>query len=217
MTAFARHTGDIAVLSATDLAVLALALTVEVEANGWHRVRESPGKPSQEELENPPAPKSKAKRQRRPKPVKPAAPPAEPAAAVKDDATMPDDVSASLAKLHVADKADERGEQAGTSESESESDDEDAGDWITPSNVGAHKAHDLGLFDSLEPGDAEAPAQPLACACITGDFAMQNVLIQMGLDVIGVGGKRVSEVRTWVLRCHGCFRCVRALSPHNTG
>jgi hypothetical protein len=33
---------------------------------------------------------------------------------------------------------------------------------------------------------------------LTGDYAMQNVALQMGLNVLGSGGKRVREVRTWV-------------------
>jgi len=41
--------------------------------------------------------------------------------------------------------------------------------------------------------------------CITSDFAMQNVLLQMGLNLASVGGKVVRSVRSWVLKCDACF------------
>lgn len=43
VTAFARKTGDLAVLSSADIRVLALCLTLELEENGTWRVREYPG------------------------------------------------------------------------------------------------------------------------------------------------------------------------------
>lgn len=99
-------------------------------------------------------------------------------------------------------------------------DDSDAGEWITPSNVHLHKSRDLGLFPELpqsipssttSPSSVTSPADAtqepvMKVACLTGDFAMQNVLLQMGLNVLGSGGKKVKEVRTWILRCHSCFK-----------
>ena len=41
---------------------------------------------------------------------------------------------------------------------------------------------------------------------MTADFAMQNVLLQMGLGLVGVEGKRIERVKSWVLRCHACFK-----------
>ena len=43
-------------------------------------------------------------------------------------------------------------------------------------------------------------------ACMTGDFAMQNVALQMGLNLVNMDGGGVKYVKTWVLRCHGCFK-----------
>jgi RNA-binding protein NOB1 len=42
-------------------------------------------------------------------------------------------------------------------------------------------------------------------ACITGDFAMQNVLLQMGLRLLAPGGSQVHELHRWILKCHACF------------
>ena len=44
--AWAKHTGDIAVLSRTDLGVIALTYAAEVETNGFANIREVPGKAS---------------------------------------------------------------------------------------------------------------------------------------------------------------------------
>ena len=105
-------------------------------------------------------------------------------------------------------------------------DESDAGEWITPDNVNKHKAEDLGLLPITKtegtqpaPGGTtgegkkkrtrtrtRAPKTQVRVACFTGDFAVQNVLIQMGLGLVGEGGKRIKSVKSWVLRCHACFK-----------
>ncbi|KAH9619927.1 hypothetical protein KSS87_006697 [Heliosperma pusillum] len=41
-------------------------------------------------------------------------------------------------------------------------------------------------------------------ACVTGDFAMQNVILQMGLRLLAPGGMQIRELHRWVLKCHAC-------------
>ncbi|MED6156621.1 hypothetical protein PIB30_015933 [Stylosanthes scabra] len=41
-------------------------------------------------------------------------------------------------------------------------------------------------------------------ACVTGDFAMQNVLLQMGLRLLAPGGSQIHQLHRWILRCHAC-------------
>lgn len=48
--------------------------------------------------------------------------------------------------------------------------------------------------------------KPAKVACFTTDFAMQNVLMQMGLNVISTEGKVIKQMRTWILRCYACFK-----------
>nr|CAD7574208.1 unnamed protein product [Timema californicum] len=43
-------------------------------------------------------------------------------------------------------------------------------------------------------------------ACITGDFAMQNVMKQLGLNVLSVNGRMIRQLRTFILRCYACFK-----------
>jgi RNA-binding protein NOB1 len=85
---------------------------------------------------------------------------------------------------------------------EDPSDDDDGeGDWITPTNVSLHKSQALQLIPSK--GGAEGR---VVTGCMTTDFAMQNVLLHMGLSLVGVDGKKIDRVKTWVLRCHACFK-----------
>ncbi|KAF5774828.1 putative RNA-binding protein NOB1 [Helianthus annuus] len=43
-------------------------------------------------------------------------------------------------------------------------------------------------------------------ACVTGDFAMQNVILQMGLRLVAPGGMQIRELHRWILKCHACFK-----------
>jgi RNA-binding protein NOB1 len=85
--------------------------------------------------------------------------------------------------------------------------DDDEGEWITPSNVSIHKSRALNLLPSDSKGKGKVEG-PLHTGCMTADFAMQNVLLQMGLSLVSVEGKRIEKVKSWVLRCHACFKCV---------
>eukprot|EP01023_Acetabularia_acetabulum_P048717 TRINITY_DN5162_c0_g1_i5.p1 TRINITY_DN5162_c0_g1~~TRINITY_DN5162_c0_g1_i5.p1 ORF type:complete len:496 (-),score=76.48 TRINITY_DN5162_c0_g1_i5:59-1546(-) len=46
-------------------------------------------------------------------------------------------------------------------------------------------------------------------SCITADYAMQNVLLQMGLKLVTPDGRRISEIKKWALRCQTCFLVVK--------
>ncbi|GLT90894.1 hypothetical protein SLE2022_088090 [Rubroshorea leprosula] len=42
-------------------------------------------------------------------------------------------------------------------------------------------------------------------ACVTGDFAMQNVLLQMGLRLLAPDGMQIRQLQRWIWKCHACF------------
>ncbi|KFA66217.1 hypothetical protein S40285_05082 [Stachybotrys chlorohalonatus IBT 40285] len=90
-------------------------------------------------------------------------------------------------------------------EASAESDDEG---WITPSNVQAHRAADSS--------PATAPSQPvlktLQAAILTSDFAMQNVALRMNLNLLSPTLSRITHLKTWVLRCHGCFTVTKDMA-----
>uniref|UniRef100_A0A146L0L7 RNA-binding protein NOB1 n=1 Tax=Lygus hesperus TaxID=30085 RepID=A0A146L0L7_LYGHE len=77
-------------------------------------------------------------------------------------------------------------------------DDDDAG-WITPSNL---KKNILQMYG----GTTEEEVTPIKVACLTTDFAMQNVLKQIGLNIVSLDGLLIKQVRTWILRCYACFK-----------
>ena len=116
------------------------------------------------------------------------------------DSTTPDAPSSESTP-----KSTEPASSAPIFEDPSDSDDGD-GEWITPDNVAKFKAREI-FSDPSSRGKA-APPQDLDVACMTADYAMQNVLLHMGLNLVGLEGKRITVVKTWVLRCHGCYASV---------
>ncbi|VVA91039.1 unnamed protein product [Arabis nemorensis] len=42
-------------------------------------------------------------------------------------------------------------------------------------------------------------------ACLTGDYAMQNVILQMGLRLLAPGGMQIHQLNRWILKCHACY------------
>ena len=48
--------------------------------------------------------------------------------------------------------------------------------------------------------------KPATVACLTMDYAMQNVLMQIGLNTASLEGKVIKEMRTFILRCYTCFK-----------
>lgn len=97
--------------------------------------------------------------------------------------------------------------------------DDGEGFWITPSNIKKHKIRDSTTTNSIVSTSSGADSKPtqrrsdttdrvgpvMKSACMTGDYAMQNVALQMGLNLVSMEGGGVRQVKTWVLRCHGCF------------
>jgi len=80
---------------------------------------------------------------------------------------------------------------------EDQSEDDDDG-WITPGNVKTKKA----VYAGTDEGKVD---QKVAVACMTTDFAMQNVCKQLGLNIIGTNGMVIKETKNWIMRCYGCF------------
>jgi RNA-binding protein NOB1 len=233
VVAFAKKTGDYAVLSTTDLGVVALTYQYEVAVNGDARIRTAPGQklpplnpPKEgeakkeeeekeaeddddsdsegEEVELPEETADAEETAEAPEVATDETPVEDAAAPVPVVETAPvaavEEVTAAVASLSTEDAAPAPGPSAKiAADEDSES---DGGEWITPSNVKAHRSKDLGLL----PDEGRAAAAPLAAACMTGDYAVQNVLLGMGLGLVGEGGKRISKVRSWVLRCHACFK-----------
>ena len=115
-------------------------------------------------------------------------------------------------------------------------DDDEAG-WIGPTSANAssaaaalaavvdplHTVADEEVSVSADDASARCPEAAVlptspCVRVVTADFAMQNVLLQIGIQVVGTGGRMVRGVKTFVLKCHSCFKmCMdstREFCPH---
>ncbi|CAD6451697.1 d124b2db-d2d0-4fe0-809c-cd764d3ad0b8 [Sclerotinia trifoliorum] len=95
----------------------------------------------------------------------------------------------------------------------SESDAEDDGEgWITPSNLKKHQQKDNN--GTFEPQEEQKTIQ---VATITSDYAMQNVMLRMNLNLLSPSLQRIRQLKTWVLRCHACFGITRDMTKQFCG
>lgn len=240
---FARRSGDLAVLSRPDVAILALAYELECERNGgdW-RLRKTPG---QKGLNGKPPLKEEIKGDEGNEGIVDSAPVVEgneQTAAhmerstdeVEQTKTAEDEVSRTMdnlsAELETAHMAQAEESTSTTEESsihtsaeqqlaldvdaESKSDpDSDSEGWITPLNLSAHIAADASGTSTTTSSINKAPSI-LQVATLTTDFAMQNVLLLMNLNLLSATSTptRIRHLKTFILRCHACFNTVKDTS-----
>ncbi|KAJ2822263.1 20S-pre-rRNA D-site endonuclease nob1 [Coemansia sp. 'formosensis'] len=76
------------------------------------------------------------------------------------------------------------------------------GDWITPQNVKQKQAVSAMGMKEAHGGNTRGVTK---VACVTSDFAMQNVMLKMGISLVTPDGVAINRLSTWVLRCHACF------------
>ncbi|KAI9828356.1 MAG: Nin1 binding protein [Thelocarpon impressellum] len=210
---FARKTGDYEVLSRPDLQILALAYELECERNGgdW-RLRKAPG---QKGVNGAPPKKVEEADEEVPE---------------RDEETAADSVSSpvgdseeapqsqveeplekSLQDLQMSSPSEEVKDHAEAiaipAEETPDSEDSGSDGWITPSNIKKQQAKDSNT--STKPVHEQKVMQ---VATMTTDFAMQNVLLQMNLNLLSPSLQRVRHLKTYMLRCHACFATTKDMS-----
>ena len=231
VTEFSRKTGDLVVLSRTDLLCLALTYELECERNGGDgRITTAPG---QKGTKCPPPLKQQAACRDAPEaanhsstadtqPTGVTEDSQEPEAvapletAISDQGCVPvnaldsanaDEAKQGLGNLKITDDTLQHdvptelcpeileGEHVNA-----DPDPSDSEGWITPKNLAKHQAKDINgsTVPILED-------QPVPVALLSGDFAMQNVCLQIGLNLLSPSLQRVRNIRTYILRCHACF------------
>ncbi|XP_059569992.1 RNA-binding protein NOB1 isoform X2 [Alligator mississippiensis] len=201
VTEFSKKTGDFPSLSPADLQVLALTYELQAETGGVAHLRAEPQHQCARTEEEAPAFASASEGQ-------PCESPEfgsflywrKPLPSIEED--LRELLTGDPVSLAVE-------EEESASEEESEEDSDDEKDWITPSNI-KQIQEDVGRCD--------APPADVQVGCVTTDFAMQNVLLQMGLHVLAVNGMLIRQARNYVLRCHGCFKTTsdmtKVFCPH---
>ncbi|CAL3970285.1 hypothetical protein PZA11_006530 [Diplocarpon coronariae] len=95
---------------------------------------------------------------------------------------------------------------------ESDSEGSDGEGWITPSNLKKHQARDASSTTGRV-----AALKPMQVAVITSDFAMQNVILRMNLNLLSPSLQRIRQIKTWVLRCHACFNITKDMTKQFCG
>ncbi|KAI1183783.1 Nin one binding Zn-ribbon like-domain-containing protein [Nemania serpens] len=236
ITDFARRTGDLEVLSKPDIHLMALAYELECEMNsGDWRLRKTPGqkgvngkppaRPENDTTDSPeettmPEESEKVEEERAEvtpssDPIEATEPPVEQTQPIIEPETETETVTQTLESLSleqptpptidvVTETEDKTTED--TSPQEEGAEDNDDEGWITPSNLKKHQAKDQHVLP-------EQPVQRvLKVALLTSDYAMQNVLLRINLNLVSPGLARITRVKTWVLRCHGCFQITRDTS-----
>ncbi|KAI1646800.1 D-site 20S pre-rRNA nuclease [Daldinia loculata] len=236
VTDFARRTGDLEVLSRPDLHLIALTYELECERNGgdW-RLRKTPGQkglngkaPTQQAKESETAEQNDGENSEDKKPEEvdsqnevgqielEGGDPDENSnveSEIQEQPTIQQEtVTKALDSLSLESSAlptvDTIPDDAAVSEpkvadQQEEDEDEDGDGWITPSNLKKHQAKD----------QLSGPEQPiqkfLQVALLTSDYAMQNVALRVNLNLVSPSLARITRVKTWVLRCHGCFAISR--------
>ncbi len=109
----------------------------------------------------------------------------------------------------------EHGIASGTSAASSQLEDEESEDDESASSGSdvsddADSGSEQDYSDDELPSEAEdASAAQSSVASVTADFAMQNVILQMGLRLVAPNGMRIKQLSRWVLRCSACFKITK--------
>ncbi|KAJ3262978.1 Nin1 binding protein [Chytriomyces hyalinus] len=223
VAAFARKTGDFSVLSSTDLRVLALTYMFEKERNGIAHLRTEPMKPQQFAPKKPRvkttdtasvAATEETDTSTSHQPIEQEAEESVLDLSEQNVEYVDEDEDDQLEEAAATIPAPSSEEVAGTTKSSAEvgpgytvDDEDDGGEWITPANIAKIKAkHEQKVQSQL------ASQKRIAVGCLTTDFAMQNVLLQMNLTLVSVDGIQIKKAKSWIMRCHACYKTTTDMS-----
>jgi RNA-binding protein NOB1 len=91
--------------------------------------------------------------------------------------------------------------ESNNSEEDSESDSCDD-EWITPDNLNSY-LHSTET-SKTQPEEELDDSRNVTVEVVTSDFAMQNVLMQIGIPTISLDGVEIRHIKTFKLLCEGC-------------
>ncbi|XP_010436855.1 PREDICTED: RNA-binding protein NOB1-like [Camelina sativa] len=132
----------------------------------------------------------------------------------KDSGKNGEDLSSILKDMRLEEDSLKEGTNAEATFISGEDDIEVEAEGIDVSNQELEVASEAGdTFEASSIADDDSSEQSWSVralsessvACITGDFAMQNVILQMGLRLLAPGGMQIRQVNRWILKCHACY------------
>ncbi|TPX33780.1 hypothetical protein SmJEL517_g03410 [Synchytrium microbalum] len=239
VTTFSKRTGDYPVLSRTDIRLIALAWTLEKEENGMTNLKSDPqpirvnqGKQHKQKKQQQHSNSagvsgtpSTVDSQKLPVAAEQAAESVVPDESVETNDQQPDDQHEEAQHDDQEESSDDEDnevveEDSQTKQDESlptaltplpesapesaKSDDDDDEGWITPSNIQRYKDR-----QNVKVSQPKNVIKEISVGCMTSDFAMQNVMMQMNIKVVSGDGLMIRSVRNSVLRCHACYKITR--------
>ncbi|KRZ15140.1 E3 ubiquitin-protein ligase synoviolin B, partial [Trichinella zimbabwensis] len=180
VTEFAKKTGDYPSLSVTDVKLIAAVYTMELEHVGSEHIIQEPKVQKTSSVGGQKCEEGKGL----PGFYMPS----------KKKQSDCNDLEEAVRKIDIHDNSTSE-EENSFSESDSEYEDEirdtsNLSGWITPENFSS----------TIDSANDTVPV-----ACLTADFAIQNVLLHMGLKVVSVDGMLIKQLKTYILRCFSCF------------
>ncbi|KAK4953662.1 20S-pre-rRNA D-site endonuclease nob1 [Elasticomyces elasticus] len=115
-------------------------------------------------------------------------------------------LNAATEQLDIADEAPDKSHEPtakvdSAHNSAASQSDSDSEGWITPGNLHKRQAEDAGATTKQT-----AEPKMMQVGVLTTDFAMQNVILQMNLNLLSPSMSRVKHLKTFILRCHACFK-----------
>ncbi|KAG5950767.1 hypothetical protein E4U53_004438 [Claviceps sorghi] len=230
VTDFSKRTGDYSVLSRTDIEIIALGYELECERNnGDWRLRNTPGQRSLNGRANSSSEGNKSAQEEVLTTKKEGTEVHESLEQIKNSSTEVEPLCETpalentLGALSLEPEAEKTPSTAYPPEEESVSQDigedetptataassepaindesdSDSDGWITPSNLKKHQAQDSHSNTAPQPLQ-----KTLQAAILTSDYAMQNVALRINLNLVTPSFARITHLKNWVLRCHGCF------------
>ncbi|RDW93167.1 rRNA-binding endoribonuclease [Aspergillus mulundensis] len=225
LSEFARKTGDRAVLSKVDVEVLALAYELECERNGgdW-RLRSVPGqkrvngkppvKPAEQQEEQHPEDAAKTDENAEKsveevtEDLKATTLETKEEETKTDNPTETEPEATETSQVEVSASQDPQNEDVTGEVEDGAASESDGEEWITPSNLKKRQARD-------EAGSATAAQEVkvMQVATMTTDFACQNVLLQMNLNLLSTATlQRISHLKSFIKRCHACFSTTKDMN-----
>lgn len=209
VTRFARATGDLSVLSATDIQVIALTVTLDLEKNAsLSNMRRDPSELPKEQTHDGAKEYFAFKNKKSGKDQNDKKLKKKSKGGIEVDSFDDDPINSLNSKMT----------DLSTSKTFIDEDDDSDGEWITPENIdhlkstGKSEWSTEGIIKTVSKKNKSKPSKIESVsriACITSDFAMQNVLLQMRLELYTPDGCRVKNVKNWLLRCHACYCTTR--------
>lgn len=219
VTAFARHSGDLRSLSPVDIQIIALTYDIELKQAGTdaHLTKLNANRAIQATRGSDEAREDRSAHEQEETQKSTAALPEEEKidevstlAEEDDDVAQEREASSDCSSVSSSEDAEVRANPAPARKEEEKSrilnqhglvsvgdaDEDDGIGWEGPTDSSGFGEGD----------DEEDRLQSVcAAACLTADFAMQNVLMHMGLRVLSMDGRRVQARKRFVARCSACF------------